>query len=159
MNTEIKSRNDSALPRSEVQAIVTFDGTTPSRQELIKNLSSKLKSKAELVVIKNIYTAYGDKEASIIAYIYDNEDALKSIEYKTMIEKNTLKKEEPKDKESKSSEAEQPSKASSDKPAEKAPNTPENAEAEKPAEEKKEEAPKAKDGESNTDSQSTEKGE
>lgn len=96
MNTEIIKKDKSALPRQEVQAVVTFESTTPSRQELIKDLSAKLKTKADLIIVKTIYTSYGNKEAVVVAYVYDDENSMKSIEYPKMVEKNTLKKNEPK---------------------------------------------------------------
>jgi len=97
MDLKITKQEKSALPRMEAEAIVKFEHMTPSRQELIKAIAKKLNSKVELVIVKKIYNSYGDREAVIYAYVYDNDDAMKSLENKKMIEKNVIKKEKSKE--------------------------------------------------------------
>ena len=122
MELKIIKEEKSALPRKEITCTITYEETTPSRQQLLQSITAKQKTKPELTIVKKIKTDYGEKTATVTAYIYDNEETLKAIEYPKVIEKNTLKKEEKKE------EAEE----SSDAPKE------ENKEAEAPAEEKKE---------------------
>jgi small subunit ribosomal protein S24e len=87
---DIKS-NKILLPRKEVTVFVAFEGATPSRKQLKKSVADKVKAKEELIIIRHIYTKYGSKEAEVIAYVYDDENAVKSLEYAKMIQKNSDK--------------------------------------------------------------------
>ena len=82
------------LPRKEVSVFVSFEGATPGRKQLRKSVADKVKAKEELVIVRHVYTKYGSKEAEVIAYVYDNEDALKALEYEKMMQKNSDKKPE-----------------------------------------------------------------
>lgn len=119
MDLKILKEEKSALPRKELEAVLKFDQETPSRQSIKDEVAKKVKADEKLVIIKKIQTYFGVNEAKITAVVYDNEEAMKSLEFKKMIEKHN--KPEPKKEE---------------KPAEEAPK------AETPVEEKKEEAPK-----------------
>lgn len=119
MNIKIlEQKQEPLLSRTEVKAELSFEGATPSNEELKKALATQLKADENLVVIKSIYTEFGIAKATATAYIYTDKKALESIE--------------PKPKEKKGKKAEKPKPA----PKEEAPKE------EKPVEEKKEEAPK-----------------
>ncbi|MCF7871456.1 hypothetical protein K9L97_00295 [Candidatus Woesearchaeota archaeon] len=92
----------SALPRKELKYELKYNETTPSRKQLQQSISTKQKSKPELTIIKKIMPTYGEKTAEVTALIYENEEAMKAIEYPKVIEKNIPKKEEAKDNEQKS---------------------------------------------------------
>ncbi len=122
MSIEIQSQEKKPLLlREEIKAAATFKGATPSRQDVKKEIASKLKKDEKLVVVKNIITKYGEEKAEIIAHVYENEKDLQEIEQESTIKRNTPKKAEGEE-------------AAAEAPAE------EKAE-EKPAEEAKEEAP------------------
>ncbi len=135
MELKIESQEKSVLPRQDITATVSFGQVTPSRKELKKALAKKAGVKEELVIVRNVYTEYGERKAFVKAYAYDSEDALKHIEYAKVIEKN--KSAEPK-KEEKTEE----SPAKEEKPKEEAPKQEEKKEEPPKAEEKKEEKPK-----------------
>ncbi|MFA6073718.1 MAG: hypothetical protein WC758_06385 [Candidatus Woesearchaeota archaeon] len=84
------------LPRKEVRMFVAFEDATPNRKQLKKIVAEKTKSKEDMVIIRNVYTKYGSKEAEIVAFIYDNVEALNSLEYVKMVQKNSDKKPEAK---------------------------------------------------------------
>ena len=112
------------LSRTEVSAKVSFKGSTPSKEEIQKNIASKLKQKEELTAIKHIYNEFGAQEAKVEAFIYDDKKVM------SVLEKSKKKEKKP---------SEAPEVAQTEKPAE------------QPAEEKsekKEEAPKEKEKES-----------
>lgn len=113
----IKDEKSPLLLRKEIKAEITFDKATPSNAELAKYIASQLKVDEKLVVVKNIFTRFGETVADSLIYVYD------SAEQKDKIEPRNKKAE------AKKAEAEK-------KAAEAAP-----APAEKPAEEKKQ-APK-----------------
>jgi ribosomal protein S24E len=84
------------LPRKEVSVSISFEQATPSRKHLKKAVADKVKAKEELVIIRHVYTKYGTRDAEIIAFVYDNEEAMNSLEYTKMIQKNSDKKPEAK---------------------------------------------------------------
>jgi small subunit ribosomal protein S24e len=83
--------NKILLPRKEVKALISFEQAIPTRKQLKKSIADKLKVKEELVIVRHVYSKYGTKDAEVIAYIYDNEEALKSLEYEKMMQKNSDK--------------------------------------------------------------------
>jgi len=86
----IKQESQPLLSRTEVNAKVLFEGVTPSRYQILKSLSTKLKSKEELTVVKHINCSFGSQEAFIEAYIYDKQDVM------SVLEKNPRKADAPK---------------------------------------------------------------
>ena len=90
MNITIEKQHDnSLLKRQEVSAKVLFQGTTtPSRKEVQKAIAQKLKAQPELVVVQQILTKFGDASASITAHVYADEDSLKTLERKNLVEKH-----------------------------------------------------------------------
>ena len=111
------------LSRLEVSATISFNGgVTPSNDAVKDALAKNLGKDAKLVVVKGIYTKYGDSFADVSAYVYDNEKKLDEIEV-------THKKSKEEKKEGEEAPAaEKPA----EKPKEEAP-----AKEEKPAEEAK----------------------
>jgi small subunit ribosomal protein S24e len=59
------------LERREVEAVVEFDGPTPSKNEILVELSKKLKVKDTHVEIEKVWQRFGRQEAKIIAFVYD----------------------------------------------------------------------------------------
>ncbi|MGV8162739.1 MAG: hypothetical protein ACP5N2_05415 [Candidatus Nanoarchaeia archaeon] len=84
------------LPRKEVRITIAFENATPNRKQLKKMVADKVKAKEELVIVRNVYTKYGSMEAEVVAFVYDNLDAMKGLEYEKMINKNSDKKPEEK---------------------------------------------------------------
>ena len=80
------------LPRKEVTVDIAFEQATPNRKQIKQMVADKLKVKADLLIIRHIYTTYGGKEAKIVAYLYENEEAMKNLEYEKMMTKNSDKK-------------------------------------------------------------------
>lgn len=130
MNMELKvlSQEKSVLPRKEISAVVEFEKITPARKNIKKELAKQIKGKEDLLIIKKVYGEYGERKAKITAYLYDTNEALESIEYAKVIEKNKTSEEKPKEE------------AKGETPAKEEVKT-----EEKPAEEKKPEAKPAEE--------------
>jgi ribosomal protein S24E len=94
MDSKNLESNKTLLPRKEVTVEITFENATPNRKQLRQMVAEKAKSKPELTIVRHVYTTYGSKEARIVAYVYENEEAMNSLEYKKMIDKNSDKKPE-----------------------------------------------------------------
>ena len=106
MKLTIKSKQKSALPRTEYTVSVEYDKNTPSRHNLIEALAKETKTDAQLIIIKEIQNNYGERNTVVSMYAYDSSDVLEAIEHKTMKEKNKLPvKEEPKAEENAGEEA------------------------------------------------------
>jgi len=149
MELKIESQEKSVLPRQDITATVSFGQVTPSRKELKKALAKKAGVKEELVIVRNVYTEYGERKAFVKAYAYDSEDALKHIEYAKVIEKN--KSAEPKKEEkaeespAKEEKKEEPPKAEEKKEEAKEEKPKEEAKPEKEAEKQEEKAEEKKE--------------
>jgi ribosomal protein S24E len=90
MNITIEKQHDNALlKRKEVTAKVIFEGnTTPSRTDIQKAIAKKADDKPELVMVQQILTQFGNASAKIFAHIYADEESLKILERKNLVEKH-----------------------------------------------------------------------
>jgi ribosomal protein S24E len=142
MNLTIKQETESPLlSRKEIKAEVIFEKATPSNDEVAKDIASKTKSSPELIVVKHIYTKFGETKADVEAYIYQSKEALEKIEPRKKV-KAGEKKEGESDEAAPAKEAPKPAPKAEEKPAEEAKSAPK---AEEKKEEKPAEAPKAEE--------------
>ena len=117
-----EKKEEGPLSRVRLTGEIIFEAVTPSYEEVRKKISSSVDCDEKLIVIKNIYTKFGLKKASVSAYAYKNEEAMKKIEPKPKEKKTKGEPEEANEQEEKKQQAE--------------------TKEEKPKEEKKEEPPK-----------------
>ena len=68
------------LSRTEVKAQLTFSGATPSTSEVTKALAKSLSTDEKTVLVREISTKFGFREAKVIAHIYKKEEDMKRIE-------------------------------------------------------------------------------
>ena len=151
MNVEILTQEKEVLlGRTTITAKVGFEGTTPAREVIRKEVAKKAGVKTENLIIKRILTHFGGNNADIEAAVYDKLEDASAVEHKSLMAKHT-KKEEPKAeekpaaepaKEEKKEEAPAEEKKEEEKSAEKP-----KAEEKPVAEEKKEEPAKEKPAE------------
>ena len=110
MEIEIKKQRETPLlSRTRVTLTLNYDAATPNRLEIRKAVAHKVKAKEELVVIKHIYTRFGQKMAKVIAHVYNDKKDMEAIERPFMLKKHNPKKAEGE----KSAEAAEPAKAAS----------------------------------------------
>lgn len=93
MLKKIEERNMPLLNRKRISFEVEFSGTTPKRDDLMKSISSMIKTPEELIALKHIYQKYGIKKAKIITNVYEKKEDLKQFEprKKTPVEKKEQK--------------------------------------------------------------------
>ncbi len=127
----IKQKETPLLFRKRITAMVTFTGKTPSRTQLLKELAKKLKIKENLLIIRHIYTRYGEEKAKLIAHAYEKEDIIAKLEGDKLINKHKEKPKEDKKEEVKEKTEEKPKEDKKEEVKEKT--------EEKPKEDKKEE--------------------
>lgn len=89
MDLEIKKERDTPLlSRKRVTLIAEYEGATPKRIDMRKDVAKKLDVEEKLVILKHIYTKFGSQKAKIIAHIYNNEEDLKKIEDSSLLAKH-----------------------------------------------------------------------
>ena len=81
MKLTINEKKDNPLlSRTEVRADIEFDATTPSNKDVQAELAKKLSVDAELVVVKQIRTGFGQRKAGVKANAYSKKDVMMKIE-------------------------------------------------------------------------------
>ncbi len=68
--TIVKDVQNPLLERREIEAIVSFQGATPSRKEILAELSKKLKVDDTHIEVDKIYQRFGKQEAKVIAFVF-----------------------------------------------------------------------------------------
>jgi small subunit ribosomal protein S24e len=82
------------MKRIYARVKVDFEGKTPSRDELKSELSKFLGTNSNLMIIKKIRKVFGLKQVVAEVHIYDNEEALKRFEQKSLLVKEGILKKE-----------------------------------------------------------------
>ena len=90
MELEITEQNDNPLlNRQEIKVVIKHnESSTPRRNQVIKNISEKLKANRELVIIDHLKNAYGKTETHGYAKIYSDKESLSKIETKPSMERH-----------------------------------------------------------------------
>ena len=84
----LQERRQPLLARKEVALEIEFDAVTPSNVEVAKKVAEKMKVTTEVVVVRNIYSEFGEKKAVVKAYIYESKEKRDDIEPKPKERKN-----------------------------------------------------------------------
>lgn len=86
--TNIKKEEQIMLGRTIITAKASFEGTTPKRDSLRKELAKAAKVSEEGLIIRTIQTHYGGLNADITAEFYEKIDDAKALVHKTLIAKH-----------------------------------------------------------------------
>jgi small subunit ribosomal protein S24e len=84
----LKDKNNSLLNRRELDFIVKYEGSTPSRSDIRNKLAAMLNAPLELLVIQRIKTEYGLQEGKGYAKLYENADRMKEVELEYVLKRN-----------------------------------------------------------------------
>jgi small subunit ribosomal protein S24e len=95
----LKQSKEPLMKRSYFEAKIVFQGKTPSRIDMKKDLCKKLESKDNLTVVRKISTDYGTERAIINGYVYEDEATMKNIENKYVLVRHLTKTEQTAEKE------------------------------------------------------------
>ena len=108
MKVEIQEKNDNKLvKRLEVKGKLTFEGATVSNDKLKEVLAKELGKDTSLIIIKNIYTEYGQEKANFYAVIYADQEAKQKFEMMTKHLKKKIEEDKKKAAEEKKKAAEE----------------------------------------------------
>lgn len=92
MEIEIQKQKETPLlSRKRISALVTYEGSTPSRLELVKGLAAKVKAKPELMVIRHIYPRFGLAKAKVIVHQYNDHKTMVLLEGQALVDKHKEK--------------------------------------------------------------------
>ena len=72
----LKDKNNALLNRRELDFIVKYEGSTPSRNDVRNKLAAMLNAPLELMVVQRIKTEYGMQEGKGYAKLYENADRM-----------------------------------------------------------------------------------
>lgn len=89
-----KQRDTPLLSRKRVTCMIEYAAATPSRLEFKKIVAKQLKAPEELVIIKHIYTRFGQKKAKVIVHVYNDKKEMELIEDEYLLKKHQPKKAE-----------------------------------------------------------------
>ena len=131
-----EKKENSLLNRTEVKGSIEFDDITPSNVKLAESLAKETKKEINLIVVKSIYTNFGQKLADFEAIIYNSMEAKDKIEMLTKHIKKKMEEDRKVAEEAKAAEVEAKKKAAEEAKAAK---EAEAAAKETPVEEKTEE--------------------
>jgi ribosomal protein S24E len=93
MSVEITSKQEQKLlKRTILTAKVGFEGATPDRIHLRKQVAKAAGAKDDHVIIRTIKTGFGGGHALIEAAVYENVEDAKTLEKKNLVEKHEPKK-------------------------------------------------------------------
>ncbi|MBL7050737.1 hypothetical protein ISS04_01085 [Candidatus Woesearchaeota archaeon] len=132
----IKQEKQPLLSRIEIMAKITFQGATPSNENIKKAIATKLKADESFTVIKHIYTEFGLQEGDVEAFVYDDKKVMAVLEKKA---KKQKEKEAKIAEKAKTAPAEQPKE---EQPKEEQPKEEQPKEEQPKEEQPKEEQPK-----------------
>ncbi len=81
MKIEVRNTHKNALlSREEITAEAFFEGKTPSRIDVHKEMAKKLGVSPDLIVVKGIKTHFGEEKAQVTIHKYESNDILDTIE-------------------------------------------------------------------------------
>lgn len=89
----LKDKNNLLLNRRELDFVVKYEGSTPSRSDVRNKLAAMLSVPLELLVLQRFVTEYGLQEAKGYAKLYSDAQRMKQIENEYVLKRNASGKE------------------------------------------------------------------
>ena len=84
----LKDKKNALLNRRELDFIVKYEGSTPSRNDIRNKLAAMLNAPLELLVIQRIKTEYGMQEGKGYAKLYEDATRMKEVELEYVLKRN-----------------------------------------------------------------------
>ena len=86
----LKDKKNALLNRRELDFIVKYEGSTPSRNDVKNKLAAMLNAPLELLVVQRIKTEYGMQEAKGYAKLYEDAARMKEVELVYVLKRNAI---------------------------------------------------------------------
>jgi small subunit ribosomal protein S24e len=87
-----KTEKQPALRRAMLVGEIHYEGPTPARKDIKGEMAKHAKQPAERVIIRHIESKFGQHNAVITAYAYEDTETMNSLESKRTKERNAPKK-------------------------------------------------------------------
>jgi small subunit ribosomal protein S24e len=91
----LKDKKNPLLNRRELDFLVKYEGSTPSRSDIRNKLAAMLNAPLELLIIQRIKTEYGMQEGKGYAKLYEDADRMKQVELEYVLKRNPIPGAEP----------------------------------------------------------------
>jgi ribosomal protein S24E len=78
------------LNRRDLELILTYEYSTPKREEVRRFVSEQFDTPIERVIVEEIKSIFGSQKARIHAHIYDDVEYAKRFERKNVLKKHAL---------------------------------------------------------------------
>jgi len=86
----IKDEKNELLNRRELSFVLTYDGATPSRREILGKICALKNVNEELVVLGSMKQGFGKQEISGMLRVYADEESRNSTELSHLIERSAV---------------------------------------------------------------------
>lgn len=113
----VEDKENPLLKRREVRIKVSYEGATPSRQEVRGKVAALLSSDKELTILDKLEPEYGKQMAAGYVKVYADREALR-VEPQYVIDRNTKVEEKKGEQPAEAGEAESKPEEKEEKPAE-----------------------------------------
>lgn len=85
-----EDKNNPLLNRRELDFVVKYEGSTPSRSDVRNKLAAMLNAPFELLIIQKITPIFGMQEAEGYAKLYEDETRMKELELEYVLKRNPV---------------------------------------------------------------------
>lgn len=85
-----KDNKNLLLNRRELDFVVRYEGSTPSRNDVKNKLAAMLNAPLELLIVQRIKTEYGMQEAKGYAKLYEDAARMKEVELEYVLKRNAI---------------------------------------------------------------------
>lgn len=83
-----EDKNNPLLNRRELDFVVKYEGSTPSRSDVRNKLAAMLNAPLKLLVIQRMTPIFGMQETKGYAKLYEEESYMKKIELEHVLKRN-----------------------------------------------------------------------
>ncbi|MDG6256755.1 MAG: 30S ribosomal protein S24e [Methanomicrobiaceae archaeon] len=90
----IRDERNELLARRELEFVLTFEGPTPSRQEILGKLCALKNIGEQVIVLDSLKTTFGKQEILGTARVYDDAETLNKTEREYLAKRGRAKAEE-----------------------------------------------------------------
>lgn len=97
---KLYERDSQLLQRKRIAFEISHENKpTPKKEEVKKQIASELNVDENLVVMKHVYTDYGEHKSKVIVHVYKDANILKKLDTKKVkkVKENAEKKEKAKE--------------------------------------------------------------
>ncbi len=85
----VRDWHNKLLNRRELEFIISFDSSTPKRQDIVEFLANQYGVPPERIVVCKIINLFGSLKARVHAHIYDSVEYVKRFEPKHILKKHS----------------------------------------------------------------------